>query len=177
MIQGQSARNCMALQAITNAVNKHSGLVISKQTAQRGVTLAKHILKHKLALITDEATSLPRSTAKILSREDFIQQRDKVSKILTQQKLSAREIKQHRRSIGENTAEGAALVIASLASNGLGDVVHGPNKALSLKRKAYSELDPTAQELINELNIDLAMYERLVLNDNSKPSSSKRSKK
>lgn len=53
-----------------------------------------------------------------MGREELLQARDKVKKVLTQDMITARNVKQFRRSVVEQIIEGAKSFVTNFACNG-----------------------------------------------------------
>ena len=86
--QGQCARICMVLQAITNAASKVHTLTISAETVTRGIILSKYILRHKLALLADPAPNQPCVSKAVLTKDDLMINKEKISKVLSQNTIT-----------------------------------------------------------------------------------------
>lgn len=162
-LQGQCARLCMVLQAITNATTGNTTLIIEETTARQAVLLARSLLEHKMALITDVTDAIQLPVPPVLSKEDLVNQRRKVARALTEPMLTARQVFQKRFTPGKTRSmEDAKSLLETLATNGFGEVVQGRNNSISLKRKRFEEMAPVTQALFYELEVDKATYERMV---------------
>lgn len=156
----------MVMQAITNAAQDQQTLVITEDTAVRSIRLSRYILHHKLALITDP-TETPKQPAPILTKQDLINDKTKLKKLLTQTRVSPRVILTQRLTPTDRpkTSETAKQLITSLAVNGFGDVVAGTGSSVFLRRRPYDSMTQLQQELFDSLDISHDIYEKLAADD------------
>lgn len=61
---------------------------------------------------------------------------------------------------GKYTAEYTKEFMNVLAQNGFGEIQTGARGTVSLKRKAYDDMDADTQELFDELDIDQEVYRK-----------------
>jgi hypothetical protein len=144
------------LQAISNASALSRSLIISKDKAEKGIMLAEYILAHKLSLITDCETKV--ETVKALTKQDLLLNKGKVAKVLTQARITARNIHTYGRTLGAKTTKDARSLIEILSQTGFGEIESGKQNSFRLKRKLYNEMPPAAQELLHELNVSVDAY-------------------
>lgn len=161
----------MVIQAISNATTKTPSRIVDGRSAKRAVALARFVLQHKMALLTDPVKPA-LGPAKILTVDDLLADKEKVKKTLTQHStITARSVT-HARCVpgpsNKSSADSAKIYLASLAENGLGEMVSGTRNSVSLKRKRYYEMSESAQQLFNELEIDVAKYEESVQQERKK---------
>lgn len=90
-----------------------------------------------------------------------------ISSILTQDKVTARDISSNHRIPNARINNRSRQVITSLAANGFGEMVCGPNGSLGLKRKCLAHMDNDARGLFDELGVDELLYNAAVDNQDS----------
>lgn len=164
----------MVMQAIFNASTGASGLQITADTTKRSLTLAKYILQHKLALITDLPTS-QKDAPPLLTKQHLLDMKANISNILTQDRVTARDIASNKRVPNARQNDRSRNVITSLSTNGFGEMVAGPNGSLSLKRKRVNEMNSDTRQLFYDLGIDEEKYTAAI--DNLESDIARKSKK
>ena len=159
----------MVLQAITNAASKVHTLTISAETVTRGIILSKYILRHKLALLADPAPNQPCVSKAVLTKDDLMINKEKISKVLSQNTITSRSIVTNHRNIkgAANNYESANSLIQSLSECGFGDlVVKDGSSAVMLKRRSLNDMNSDTRKFLSEFDVDVSLYENLVNADN-----------